>query len=95
MNVRILYFAGARDVAGVAEETCALPEGVVTVRDFARFVGERHAELAPRIEVAGSAEGGTARFGCVRIARNERFATMDERLADGDVLALIPPVAGG
>ena len=82
MNVRILYFAGARDVAGVAEETCALPEGVVTVRDFARFVGERHAELAPRME-------------SVRIARNERFASPDERLADGDVLALIPPVAGG
>ena len=82
MNVRILYFAGARDVAGVAEETCALPEGVVTVRDFARFVGERHAELAPRME-------------SVRIARNERFAELDERLEDGDVLALIPPVVGG
>jgi molybdopterin converting factor subunit 1 len=82
MNVRILYFAGARDVARVAEETCALPEGIATVRDFARFVGERHPELAPRME-------------SVRIARNERFATMDERIADGDVLALIPPVAGG
>ena len=82
MNVRILYFAGARDIAGVAEETCALPEDVVTVRDFARFVAERHAELA-------------ARMPSVRIARNERFATMDEPLADGDVLALIPPVAGG
>jgi len=82
MNVRILYFAGARDIAGVAEETCALPEGVVTVRDFARFVGERHTELAARMD-------------SVRIARNERFATMDEPLADGDVLALIPPVAGG
>jgi molybdopterin converting factor subunit 1 len=82
MNVRILYFAGARDVAGVAEEACALPEGVVTVSDFARFVGERHAALAPRME-------------SVRIARNERFASPDERIADGDVLALIPPVAGG
>jgi len=82
MNVRILYFAGARDVAGVAEETCALPERVVSVADFARFVGERHPELAPHLKN-------------VRIARNERFATNDERLADGDVLALIPPVAGG
>ncbi|HEY2365726.1 MAG TPA: molybdopterin converting factor subunit 1 [Polyangiaceae bacterium] len=82
MNVRVLYFAGARDACGVGEETCALPGDVVTVRDFARFVGERHAGLASRME-------------SVRIARNERFATMDERLADGDVLALIPPVAGG
>ena len=82
MNVRVLYFAGARDVAGVAEETCALPATVVTVRDFVRFVGERHPELAPRME-------------SVRVARNERFADADEHLADGDVLALIPPVAGG
>ena len=82
MNVRVLYFAGARDVAGVSEETCALPEGVVTVRDFARFVGERHPALAARME-------------SLRIARNERFATMEDRLEDGDVLALIPPVAGG
>ena len=80
--MRVLYFAGARDVAGVAEEACALPAGVVTVRDFARFVGERHPELAARME-------------SLRIARNERFAAMDEKLAEGDVLALIPPVAGG
>jgi molybdopterin converting factor small subunit len=31
----------------------------------------------------------------VRIARNETFALADETLAEGDVLALIPPVAGG
>jgi molybdopterin converting factor small subunit len=31
----------------------------------------------------------------VRIARNELFARDDEALQDGDVLALIPPVAGG
>jgi molybdopterin converting factor subunit 1 len=82
MNVRILYFAGARDIAGVAEETCELPNDVATVRDFARFVGARHASLAARME-------------SIRIARNERFAEPDERIADGDVLALIPPVAGG
>jgi molybdopterin converting factor small subunit len=31
----------------------------------------------------------------VRLARNETFATNDEALEDGDVIALIPPVAGG
>jgi molybdopterin converting factor small subunit len=29
------------------------------------------------------------------MARNETFARDDELLADGDVIALIPPVAGG
>ena len=31
----------------------------------------------------------------VRLARNETFATNDERIEEGDVVALIPPVAGG
>jgi molybdopterin converting factor small subunit len=31
----------------------------------------------------------------VRIARNEAFAGDDEPVQDGDVVALIPPVAGG
>ena len=81
MKVRVLYFAGVRDVVGRAEETCELPESVATVGDFARFVGETRA-LAERMAT-------------IRIARNERFAEPSEELADGDVLALIPPVSGG
>jgi molybdopterin converting factor small subunit len=31
----------------------------------------------------------------LRVARNELFAEPGDRIEDGDVLALIPPVAGG
>ncbi len=31
----------------------------------------------------------------IRFARNGAYADIDDRLADGDELALIPPVAGG
>jgi molybdopterin converting factor small subunit len=31
----------------------------------------------------------------VRFARNEEFVTNEERLAEGDVVAVIPPVSGG
>jgi molybdopterin converting factor small subunit len=31
----------------------------------------------------------------VRWAKNEVFVDMDATLAEGDVIALIPPVAGG
>jgi molybdopterin converting factor small subunit len=34
-------------------------------------------------------------MGHIRFARNEEFARNDDALADGDVVALIPPVAGG
>jgi molybdopterin converting factor small subunit len=31
----------------------------------------------------------------VRLARNEEFARDEDPISDGDVIALIPPVAGG
>jgi molybdopterin synthase sulfur carrier subunit len=81
-RVRILYFAATRDAVGRGEEECELPDAVATVADFIRFVAAAHVMLAPRME-------------SVRIARNERFAESADRIEHGDVLALIPPVAGG
>ncbi len=82
MQVRVLYFAAVRDLVGSGEERLDLPSDIRTVADFARWVETRHAAL-----------GG--RMASVRLARNEAFARDDEALAEGDVLALIPPVAGG
>jgi len=82
MTVRVLYFAALRDAVGMSEETLALPADVTTVAALAAHLAARHAEYA-------------ARRAHVRIARNEAFAEDDETIADGDVIALIPPVAGG
>jgi len=81
MRVRVLYFAGARDAVGASEETREIADGA-TVADFTRAIAAANAELGARIE-------------SVRVARNERFADPSERIEDGDVLAIIPPVAGG
>lgn len=82
MRVKVLYFAAIRDLLHVAEEEHELPAGVDSVGEFAAWIERAHPELAGRMS-------------SVRIARNEEFATADQRLADGDTLALIPPVAGG
>jgi molybdopterin synthase sulfur carrier subunit len=82
MTVRILYFAGLRDAVGVAEESLELPANVRTVGALADLLAVRHSAYAERRRH-------------VRVARNEAFASDDERLSDGDVIALIPPVAGG
>jgi molybdopterin synthase sulfur carrier subunit len=82
VTLRILYFAGLRDALGLAEETVELPEGVRTVGALAELLAQRHPAYRER-------------RAHVRIARNEAFATDDEPLAAGDVVALIPPVAGG
>lgn len=82
MTVRILYFAGLRDAVGIGEEALELPAGVATVGALTDHLARRHAAYA-------------ARRAHVRVARNEAFATDDEPVTEGDVIALIPPVAGG
>jgi molybdopterin converting factor subunit 1 len=81
-TITVLYFAGARDAVGVGEEPVTLPDDVRTVRELGAWIAARHPSLAPRMA-------------SVRLARNERFAGPDEILEDRDVVALIPPVAGG
>jgi molybdopterin converting factor subunit 1 len=82
MRVRVLFFAAIRDIAGLEEELLDLPEPVRSVGDLAPFLAARY----PALE---------ARLGAIRFARNEAFAEAGDPLADGDVIAVIPPVAGG
>lgn len=81
-SVRILYFASVRELVGIESEDVPLPESVADVRAFAAWIERSRPAL-------------TGRMRGVRIARNEVFATDHEPVLPGDVLALIPPVAGG
>jgi molybdopterin synthase sulfur carrier subunit len=82
MRAKVLYFAAVRDLVGVDEEDVELPPDVTTVRAFVAWLEANRAPLR-------------GRMASVRIARNEAFAAADDAIAAGDVLALIPPVAGG
>lgn len=82
MNVEILYFAGARDISGKDRESVDLPAQVKSIASFLLWLSDRYPDLTPHIP-------------SLRIARNETFADNDELLAANDVLAVIPPVAGG
>ncbi len=81
--IRVLYFAGLRDAVGLSEESIELsPQVGSTVGELCAHLAVRHRAYADR-------------RAHVRVARNEAFADASEALVDGDVLALIPPVAGG
>jgi molybdopterin synthase sulfur carrier subunit len=82
MKVTVLYFAAVRDLVGKDEEVLELPASVTSIGALAGHLTQVHAPL----------EG---RLGYVRFARNEEFARNEDVLADGDTVALIPPVAGG
>jgi molybdopterin converting factor subunit 1 len=80
MPVDVLYFAAAREAAGLArEELAATP---ATVADLRRVLVQAHPALArvlPRC----------------RIAVDEEFADDTTPIADGVEIAVVPPVAGG
>jgi MoaE-MoaD fusion protein len=81
MQIQVLYFAVFRERLGVESETLELPAPAT--------VGDAIAALAARHPVIAALRG---RF---RVAKNQTFAPDHDPLADGDELALIPPVAGG
>jgi MoaE-MoaD fusion protein len=81
MKLRVLYFAVFREKIGRADDVLELAAGA-RVRDAIAALAAQHPPIA---RLAG-------RF---RVAVNQDFTDDDRALADGDELALIPPVAGG
>ncbi len=82
MNLRVVYFAAARDLAGCGEEAFAFPAQAPTLAEFVSWLGDRRPRLSPYL----------ARM---RFALNGEFADSEARLGDGDEVAVLPPVAGG
>jgi len=81
MRIRLLLFATYRDLAGAAEAELVLEPG---------------ATAAGAVAAARGQGGGWARLPADPVvAVNREYADLDRPLADGDELALLPPVAGG
>jgi len=81
MHVRVRLFALQRQQLGRRELQLELPDGA-SIDAAWRALADAFPDLAP----AGPS---------MRFARNGAYVAADESLADGDELALIPPVAGG
>lgn len=81
MKVRLLLFGAAAESAGAVHEGFELPDG-------ARAGDVAAAFRRARPEAAGA-------LGATAVAVNRRYARADAPLAEGDEVALIPPVSGG
>jgi molybdopterin synthase sulfur carrier subunit len=79
VRVKALLFAHLRAATGRREIDLDLPPGA-TIRTAAEVLGE----LFPQADLRG-----------VMVAVNERYADPNVALADGDVVAFLPPVSGG
>ncbi len=81
MQVTVKLFGGLREAAGAKELLVELPAGA-TASDLRARLAEDHppvAELGPRL----------------RIAVNQAVVAGEATLAEGDEVALLPPVSGG
>jgi molybdopterin synthase catalytic subunit len=81
IRVRIRLFAMQRELAGTRQQELELPDDA-TIEDAWRGLVERFPALGP-----GRAS--------VRFAHNGGYAPAETRLANGDEVAMIPPVSGG
>jgi molybdopterin synthase catalytic subunit len=81
MNIVVKYFAMVRERLGVAEESLELEDGA-PVRSVYDHVAARVPELLPLLDRS-------------MIMRNHEYVDLDDPLAEGDEIAVIPPVSGG
>ncbi len=79
--VKVLAFAGARDVIGKAEIELPL-DGESTAQAVMDLICAKYPALEPHRP-------------SIRIAVNSSYVRADEPVRPGDEVALIPPVAGG
>ena len=81
IHVKLLYFGQARDAAGLGEE-----EFILADRTSVSLLVTESSAAHPRIEKMR---------GSMQVAVNEEIAELSQQLRDGDVVAFLPPVAGG
>lgn len=88
-QVKILFFASARELAGIQEVTANIPSSVsqhVSLKDVRDYLAKEYPGLAPIIAD-------------VTLAVNMEYISREReeglRINTGDEIALIPPISGG
>src|SRR5262249_20868507 len=80
-RIRVLFFGILKELVGRSSEEADFPPGADVGAVFTRYA-MRHPHLS---EMAQS----------IVMARNQEFAESSTPLAEGDEIALLPPVSGG
>jgi MoaD family protein len=97
LHVSVRFFTTLREVTGKKEETLEFPKGeTVTVDRVLKRLTQRYGRKS--VEYVYDAKTGKVK-GFLQFLVNGRSASslegLSTRLAEGDVLAIIPPVGGG
>jgi molybdopterin converting factor subunit 1 len=77
----VLFFGRLKDIVGVSEVACSVPEGALISQVFSQYVKQFPELAAYRKSVVAS--------------RNREFACFETLVGAGDEIAFLPPVSGG
>ena len=83
--MKLIYFAWLKQRTGTAEEEVTPPKEVTDVAALLEWLKSRGPGYAAALKD----------LSVVRVAVNQEFARLDQRLEPGDEVALFPPVTGG
>jgi sulfur-carrier protein len=83
--MKLIYFAWLKQRTGTAEEEVTPPKEVTDVAALLAWLKSRGPGYAAALKD----------LSVVRVAVNQEFARLDQRLEPGDEVALFPPVTGG
>jgi|TARA_B100000676_G_scaffold290167_1_gene323410 molybdopterin synthase sulfur carrier subunit len=83
--MKILYFAWLRQKTGIDAEDVEMPPEISDVAGLLDWLKERNSNFADAL----------ADFDSIRVAVNQEFAELDAPVAQGDEVAIFPPMTGG
>ena len=83
--MQVLYFGWVRSRIGHGKEELSPPDHVETVAELIDWLKGRGDGYAQAFENAGA----------IRAAINQEIAPLEAEIADGDEVALFPPMTGG
>jgi molybdopterin synthase sulfur carrier subunit len=83
--MKIRYFAWIRQRTGLDSEDVVTPDEVVDVAGLLEWLKGRNPGFAEAL----------ADFDSIRVAVNQEFAELDAPVAQGDEVAIFPPMTGG
>jgi molybdopterin synthase sulfur carrier subunit len=83
--MQLLYFGWVRIRIGKDREKLDLPDGVTNVQGLIEYLRDR----------GGLYEEALTDISMVRVAVNQELTDLDAAVANGDEVALFPPMTGG
>lgn len=81
MKIKLRFYSEFREITGKGEMEIEIVDGA-TIRDVMELLKEKYPEIREMERIT-------------LFSLNHRYARIDDKLKDGDELAIFPPVEGG